>query len=1539
MQERSFHRALIEKDGTSQAKRGLPALSPDYALVEERDMKDWLSFAQDLAEELAYYNLDDEARGNWRSFLNLDTERLIAYLENPDPELFLPEEVQNFSKPHRILFFTFLQIIDNYFKPKLNEFSQTHLDYYYRDFLGLSPKDATSDRVNLWFELSPGKQDARIPKGTALLAGKDSLGKELIYETEEEIVVKRSQLSSTKSLFLEKEKTGLQDAREANIRDLEAGFIDMFKVVLGQPQPGDALPEFETPFQSEDPEDFIPNRIHPILGFANESLYLSFADLRLLIRTLELVKPADPMQEISLWHPINQILTEVWRQREPGGNNQVFPNTIDFHTNFTLATGVNPIPADPLGTPFETFPLIDNIYDLYEEIKQREADEALRILIEEDLSFPSVDTFRDMMRQLVSQIRDNWIIIYTLLQQAGENIDPTLALTETVPLNYVQTFDDLVTVALPGFETDGSGYNIFANPDINSIESYQASLNSLETYFYLRPEDLLFIFDTYQANQDPADQDEVAWNTVYDLMQKAYESLDRNRKNEARAQELFKVYEDAIEDGLNPDTAFDLMVRESLGDPNPGDQLPNEIDSLLEINDLAPLQRSIYIRENLFLSTTEFETLLQERQNPRREVVLTNTEILAAAEGKKRGYADPGPARIERFNHIYAADNAKTVEVNLGLEGEETVRWRTFGERQMEKLPEARSMSPAEIGFAIRSPILQLSAGIRKLKLRCTFEVEPHLPGNLSEILLQKPFSFYFSGAEEWYELPLEQTPVPFRMTEGSGDDEQLVLEMLIELDEQVPAIAPGPLELEGIGQQEAVMKVLLREFVISNAEEENEEITAYQNAYQAFKSLKLESAKLEVVVQGLAPTHLQNKQGVLDPTKAIEPFGLRARAGSSLLIGHPETSFKRLDGLDINLTWMGVPQADMGAYYANYVLDRQGNPVSFQNGSFRGDLILHDNGARISMSDLPLDLFHSSNAALPHSLSIGAETDLFSGEQTSNTPNLNTSIPTISGQEDYSYLPEQHPKIANRLSDWNRFLELRLDSPGFMDELYASRASKIAVRLAIEIARRNIDNSTESSAYEINSPYTPQLEKISLSYRASANFDFRGETISEHKDDEFIHLHAFGYKRVGSSQANENFLIPQFENEGTLFLGFVDTESPQILSLLVQVAEGSADPDLDLVQLKWKYLSGDEWKSLDEGLILEDNTNGLTNSGIVKISLPGDASIDHNLMPDGLIWLAIEASSNTLSVCDLVDVHTQGISAIFVNKDNATDHLASPLASETITKFQKPIPGIQAIHQPYTSFGGKMPEQEDVFYTRVSERLRHKQRALNIWDYEHLVLDKFPEIYKAKCLPADIDTYPDEAGRVDVIVIPDIKGKFPFDPFEPKAPINLLKSIEQYLLEISPPFSTIKVQNPDYIQLKVRFAVKFLEGKDPGFYLNQLNEELKQFLAPWAYEQGAEIEFGGKVYANVIVNFIDERDYVDFVAGIQVFSSEDGINFFPAAANTADGGIQTDLPSAIWVSARQHEIDLITDNNFEDQSFEGIGHMRIELDFQLDNA
>src|SRR5690606_18520940 len=305
-------------------------------------------------------------------------------------------------------------------------------------------------------------------------------------------------------------------------------------------------------------------------------------------------------------------------------------------------------------------------------------------------------------------------------------------------------------------------------------------------------------------------------------------------------------------------------------------------------------------------------------------------------------------------------------------------------------------------------------------------------------------------------------------------------------------------------------------------------------------------------------------------------------------------------------------------------------------------------------------------------------------------------------------------------------------------------------------------------------------------------------------------------------------------------------------------------NPDLEPAPIEWSLLDGDRWRALDRGELLDDSTRGLINSGIVELALPAVAPSTR--LPSDLHWLRVSIASNPASVCDCVAIHTQAVRVRFDDQGNAASHYAQPLPVGSIERLQDPDARIAAIRQPYTSYGGRPAEQPEHFHTRVSERLRHKQRALSPWDYERLVLQRFESIYQAKCLVASSGEQP---GRVDVIVVPDIRDALPSDAFAPRAPANLLADIEAYLRERAPATATIRVRNPRYLAVLVRLGVRFAPGIDEGFAKQRLNQDLIRLLSPWAFDGGhrADLMIGGRIYASSIIDFVDRCDYVDYVA------------------------------------------------------------------------
>ena len=76
----------------------------------------------------------------------------------------------------------------------------------------------------------------------------------------------------------------------------------------------------------------------------------------------------------------------------------------------------------------------------------------------------------------------------------------------------------------------------------------------------------------------------------------------------------------------------------------------------------------------------------------------------------------------------------------------------------------------------------------------------------------------------------------------------------------------------------------------------------------------------------------------------------------------------------------------------------------------------------------------------------------------------------------------------------------------------------------------------------------------------------------------------------------------------------------------------------------------------------------------------------------------------------------------------------------------------------------------------------------------------------------------------------------------------------------------------------------------------------------------------------------------VDYVAGIKLFRSEDGVVFRPVPRpNDQDGegyAVSTERPDAVLVAARQHVIDVLSGATYAENLVTGIDFMKLEFDF-----
>lgn len=877
--------------------------------------------------------------------------------------------------------------------------------------------------------------------------------------------------------------------------------------------------------------------------------------------------------------------------------------------------------------------------------------------------------------------------------------------------------------------------------------------------------------------------------------------------------------------------------------------------------------------------------------------------LLELAQRNRLG--EPTPEKVDWLN-LYPAEDATKIQAHNTLESkDDSPRWVTFGLAQ--PLSNPTPTPKPVLGWALSSPLLVMNEGTRTITLTLGFGAT-QLP---LETLFSKggelPLSFEISTAKGW--IPVAAAAPTFGAyatlspgnTKGQPQGIQFVLTIATGAD-PVAALPPELVALGEIASPWPVLRLMMRPIW-------SEDDKQHRARYPQLGQLALIAAFIKVEVTGLKAIQLQNDEGQLDAKKPFEPFGDAPAVGSHFLLGHPELVGKKLDSLTFSFQWMGAP-ADVLANYANYGLP--------DGTKFTARIGLIDRTGETVLD--PAAVLFGKNGADPVTLKYAG-----------------TSVGTIGAALNVGHraLLDGGANQSSELTEWKRYFQWELNAPDFQHANYPIVASSRAMAMAIDSAKGAA--TLDPTKYLVKPPYTPKLKSIALGYSSSLElrFDDLARDCTVHK---VFHIHPFGYcdveaERTSSTAALGLPFLPRYANDGELYIALKDLHAPQTVSIFFQMAEGSADPDVKAQQVLWSYLSGDRWQPLDRH-ILSDSTRSLINSGIIELALE-PAAASTRLRGD-YYWIRATVPQNTGSVCDIVGIHTQAVPATFVDHNNAPDHFREPLAAGTITQLAVAIPEIAGIHQPYTSYGGRMAEADGMFSTRVSERLRHKQRALTMWDYERLILNRFPELYKVKCIPAR----PDQPGSLTLIVIPDIRNKLPFDPFEPKAPSNLLADVREYLVARAPVFAAVDVRNAHYVSVRVRLGVRFRGAGNEEFYKQTLNDELNRFLSPWAYDEGNDIAIGGRIYASTIVDFVDRRPYVDYVAGIKLFFSDDGQSFRPVprpAPGVSEGYfVGTQKPDAVLVAARAHQIDVLSEALYEEKLVTGINFMKLELDFTV---
>jgi hypothetical protein len=626
---------------------------------------------------------------------------------------------------------------------------------------------------------------------------------------------------------------------------------------------------------------------------------------------------------------------------------------------------------------------------------------------------------------------------------------------------------------------------------------------------------------------------------------------------------------------------------------------------------------------------------------------------------------------------------------------------------------------------------------------------------------------------------------------------------------------------------------------------------------YSNLKDLTLKHIDLRVDVREVRDIIVQNDQSVLDPGKPFQPFTNRPQLGANYYIGSWEAFQKSLSSVNIDLKWHGLPSdtKGFGDYYKNYVV---GNGAR-NNTSFQANIALLDKKVWKNLTPTSIKLFDNVDDEV-------LKADNFI--KITNT--AGDTIGDVKRDHELKKLKKYDQKSQKG------FIKLILKGADFGHKHYhVSYTSAVLTSLATDVAPPVDDYSGDLP----NEPYTPELEEVWLDYVAKERIMMIKVDEDDYKNriEQYFHVHPFGVGEI-DRQEDKNNLLPQYLEEGALYIGVKDINPPENLSLLIQILEGSSDPDLLPPSVTWSYLTKNVWKKFPDANILSDSTKGLITTGVVKFDIPTTATKNNSILTNGIYWLRAAVQDRAHGIPHLVDIKAQAVAAVFEDDNNAPNHLSTPLQPGTIGKLLKSDSSVKKIEQPYTSFDGKVKEESSAFYTRVSERLRHKQRAITIWDYERLVLQQFTSIYKVKCLnhtrfTGTLETISEAAPcHVSMIIISNVRNKNAVNPLKPRTSLVLLNQIQEFLTAIKPPYIQLHINNPVFEEIKTEFKVRFHRGYDKGLYETILINAIKQYLSPWAYESGSDLVFGSKIHKSMVLNFVEQQEYVDYITCFSMF-------------------------------------------------------------------
>lgn len=655
---------------------------------------------------------------------------------------------------------------------------------------------------------------------------------------------------------------------------------------------------------------------------------------------------------------------------------------------------------------------------------------------------------------------------------------------------------------------------------------------------------------------------------------------------------------------------------------------------------------------------------------------------------------------------------------------------------------------------------------------------------------------------------------------------------------------------------------------------------------------LVLDHVRVDVEVRGLRELLLYNQLGRLDPSKPFQAFGPLPDNSSYLLFAHPELAAKPLSALSLQLRWAGLPSEGLAAHYQHYPQPGSHAPGArdWQAASFRVRAALLGGGQWHDAAGPALRLFADEGPVQTLEL------------DSRDLQRLHQPLPGCNEALDYS------------LSSRQGFFRLQLDGPAsaFGHALYPRLlGERLSLNARIKQTRLQLPLPAE--------PYTPRLETLTLNYRASQRINALPE--GQARAEQLLQLCPFGLRQLQRDGPDQRpHLLPHWPLGAQLFIGLGGTPSSGLLSLLFQLqAERAGEPlQKPLPSWRWAVWAGQSWRELEDRRVLLDSTACMRRTGLVQLDLPEGLSTDCPEMGPNdkpLLWLRLSVSGDLSLLAPLQGVWAQAVSARRWRAPGEADEPSKALPAGSLQVLQPGVPGIVRITQALPSFELREAEDEARLRRRAAERLRHRGRAQTPWDIERLVLEAFPQVQQARCMPA-----PGPRQSAVLVLVPALPLGREIDGTEaPRLDGATLDAIERHVCERAAPGLRLVARNAAYDRIQVRCRLRLSHGMLGGERLRELQLALIDYLSPWR-PGGVSSRFDWQIKADEIGAYLRAQSGVESVGELsllQIVQSDAGryrLRDSAVQRAQANASLTPSQPWSLALPTRKHLLELSED-------------------------